>query len=261
MPTIEQTVNLRSAFLKTGWAPVIAYGGSVLLYFIGFMIARHSYSNVNTLLDSVKWVTVGCPLLILAGYIMSYIGFKQAHRAFGITRAGDAFATLKIIFLIFTILSAISLIFSIVMISNASPSTIYVMQARNIAAVGIIIAAIYLITVVYTITALLIIREKMKTIANTTNIDSLEGAYVGARVIIYTLCTFFVTIIVTGLFGDKSGAWEYIIFALDFITLFMLLYAIVKWVRGWLGAATEVIRHDVEAEDYTQQQDNRSTDE
>lgn len=252
MPTIEHTRDLRSAFLKIGWAPVIAYGGGILLYFISFLIARHDYTNANTLLGVGKAMTVGMALLFFAGYLMTWLGMKQARRSFGITRAGDAFATLKILFLIFTILGAVALIISVILTGDPGVYTGYAaVNARQMASFGILIVALYLITVVYTIIALLIIRTQMKTIADTTNIECLEGAYAGARVIIYFLCTGIVTLLLTGLFYDKGGAAKYAIFALDFISLFLLLYAMVKWVKGWLGAATEVVRHEVEAVDYS----------
>ncbi len=78
MITIERTGELRSAFLKIGWAPLVTIIGIILLCVIAIVIGVGTISDLDDSLAFIKTVMVGSSLISLLGYFLNYLGFSQA---------------------------------------------------------------------------------------------------------------------------------------------------------------------------------------
>lgn len=248
MTPIENTRQLRSAFLKIGWAPLVCIIGAVLIMVYTTVSIVNNYHHAGeSMVASIKPVLMLTAVVSLAGYLLSYIGFAQAHKQFGLSKAGAAFSAMKIIFLIYCIIGVLMLILALVMPSSVES---YANMGKNPAARmatfgGIIIFLAYIILEVFSIIALFIIKSSAAKIAATTNIASFKNVATGARWGVYC---FFLSLIVALLSVAVNS--EAIITVLSLLLLAAAIFALVKWVGGWLGAASEVIRHPVEAEDY-----------
>lgn len=245
-------MQLRRAFLKIGWAPIITVAGSLIVGIIGAMASIPDAVNLadfHIVMSNMKLTVILASVISILGYLLTYIGFAQAHKQLGWSKPGNAFATLKTVFIIFLIIQVIMFILMLVMPS--APDT-YIDMANNLAAdqrgaatVGIVLLVIYLIIAVYSIVALFIIKSQMSTIARTTNIASLHSAATGARWGVYSL------FIAVGI-GIASAFIESatIIGLISLVFLGICIFALVKWICGWLGAASEVLGHPVEIQDY-----------
>lgn len=248
MTPIENTRQLRSAFLKIGWAPLVCIIGAVLIMVYTTVSIVNNYHHAGeSMVASIKPVLMLTAVVSLAGYLLSYIGFAQAHKQFGLSKAGAAFSAMKIIFLIYCIIGVLMLILALVMPSSVES---YANMGKNPAARmatfgGIIIFLAYIILEVFSIIALFIIKSSAAKIAATTNIASFKNVATGARWGVYC---FFLSLIVALLSVAVNS--EAIITVLSLLLLAAAIFALVKWIGGWLGAASEVIRHPVEAEDY-----------
>lgn len=248
MSTITDSSVLRSAFLKIGWAPIVTIGGTILLTVITLIIGintAHSYSDG---LGLSKLILVLGSVIGLTGYIMSYMGFAQAHKAFGITKAGDAFATLKLIFLIYIIIGALFLLFTLIMPTSQQAYMDFAATDHNVrkwATLGIIFVVIYIAILVFTIVSLFIIMNKTARIAATTNIEAMHGCAHGARVGVY--CFFGAIAVMIIAAASRS---EIVTGLCELLLLGFSIYALVRWIGGWFDGAREVLRHPVEAEDY-----------
>lgn len=248
MTPIENTRQLRSAFLKIGWAPLVCIIGAVLIMAYTTVSIVNNYHHAGeSMVASIKPVLMLTAVVSLAGYLLSYIGFAQAHKQFGLSKAGAAFSAMKIIFLIYCIIGILMLILALVMPSSVES---YANMGKNPAARmatfgGIIIFLAYIILEVFSIIALFIIKSSAAKIAATTNIVSFKNVATGARWGVYC---FFLSLIVALLSVAVNS--EAIITVLSLLLLAAAIFALVKWIGGWLGAASEVIRHPVEAEDY-----------
>lgn len=248
MTPIENTRQLRSAFLKIGWAPLVCIIGAVLIMVYTTVSIVNNYHHAGeSMVASIKPVLMLTAVVSLAGYLLSYIGFAQAHKQFGLSKAGAAFSAMKIIFLIYCIIGLLMLILALVMPSSVES---YANMGKNPAARmatfgGIIIFLAYIILEVFSIIALFIIKSSAAKIAATTNIASFKNVATGARWGVYC---FFLSLIVALLSVAVNS--EAIITVLSLLLLAAAIFALVKWIGGWLGAASEVIRHPVEAEDY-----------
>lgn len=250
MSTISETSRLRSAFLKVGWAPVVTIGGTILFITIALIFGVNTVNEHSDFGGVAKIIMAGCTASALAGHIISWSGFSQAHSVSGMTKAGDAFATLRIIFLIYAIISAIFMVMTLLL--PTSPQT-YIDMAENAevnirkwATLGIVFVVSYSIIAVYSIISLFLIMNKTATIASTLNVESLDSAAKGAR---YAVYCFFAAIAV-GIIA--AATTEPAIAGLCELALMAFaIFSLVKWIGGWLGAATEVMRHPVEAQDYT----------
>lgn len=251
MRTLENVTPLRSAFLKIGWAPIITFVGAIVVAVIGVVLSMSKLdhiSDVNDFLSGMKLTMILISLISITGYVLSYLGFAQAHRQLGLSKAGQAFCALKIIFLIFVIMQVLTFIFMILVPSSADS---YARMAHNLesnakaaAGLGIILIIIYLVSVVYSIVALFIIKSQTAKIARTTNIASLNSAATGARWGVYC---FFLTIAI-GII-DALTAPSVLNPILSLVLFGVCIFALVKWIAGWLGAASEVRLHPVEIED------------
>ncbi len=249
MTTITETATLRSAFLKIGWAPIITICGVILVAIIG---AFTGIGTINTIDDSfglVKGIMIGAAVMSLVGYILSYLGFVQASKAFGITKAGDAFSTLRLIFLIYSIIGAIFLLITIFL--PASPhvysefAATHQADIRKWATVGLIFVVSYLAIAVFSIIALFVIKSKTSEIAAATNIQSMGNVAKGATWGVYCFFAGIAVGIIDAAVTDPA-----VTAVCELALLAVCIYALVKWIGGWLGAATEVLRHPVEAGDY-----------
>lgn len=250
MSTISETGRLRSAFLKVGWAPIVTIGGTILFIAIALIFGVNTVTEHADLGGVAKITMAGCTASTLAGYILSWLGFSQAHSVLGITKAGDAFATLRIIFLIYVIIGAIFLLMTLLL--PTSPETYMEMadnaevNIRKWATLGIVFVVAYIIIAVYSIISLFLIMNKTATIASTLNIEALGNAAKGARYAVYCFFGAIAVGIIAAAVTEPAiaGLCELALLAFSIFTL-------VKWIGGWLGAATEVMRHPVEAQDYT----------
>lgn len=249
MSTITETSVLRSAFLKIGWAPIVTIGGTFLIGIIAILIGINSIDAYHDGIGLMKIVLILAALVGLAGYIISYLGFAQAHKAFGITKAGDAFATLKLLFLIYCIIGAIFLIMAIILPSSPQTYIDFANETehdiRKWATLGIIFAVSYIILAVFSIISLFVIMNKTAAIASTTNIEAMQGCARGAR---YGVYCFFAGI-GTGILSAAINTPE-VTGICELAILVFAIYSLVKWTGGWLESATEVLRHPVEADDY-----------
>lgn len=249
MSTITETSVLRSAFLKIGWAPIVTIGGTILLSALAFIIGINSATSYSDGMGMTKIILILTAVVGLTGYIMSYLGFAQAHKAFGITKAGDAFATLKLFFLIYCIIGTVFLIMAIALPSSAQTYIDFVNTAdtdiRRWATLGIIFILIYIILAAFTIISLFVIMNKTATIAATTNIEAMRNCARGAR---YGVYCFFAGIVIALL---SAAIDSLVVLGLcEGALLIFTIFTLVKWAGGWLEGATEVLRHPVEAEDY-----------
>ena len=250
MTPIENTRQLRSAFLKIGWAPLVCIIGAVLIMVYTTVSIVNNYHHAGeSMVASIKPALMLTAIVSLAGYLLSYIGFAQAHKQFGLSKAGAAFSSMKIIFLIYCIIGVLMLILALVMPPSVES---YANMGRNLDVNtrlatfgGIIIFLAYIILEVFSIIALFIIKSSAAKIAATTNIASFKNVATGARWGVYC---FFLSLIVALLSVAVNS--EAVITVLSLLLLGAAIFALVKWIGGWLGAASEVIRHPVEAEDY-----------
>ncbi|MDE6316983.1 MAG: hypothetical protein K2L73_01120 [Muribaculaceae bacterium] len=253
MTTIERTAELRSAFLKIGWAPLVTICGVILLCIIAIVIAVITASTIDDGLSTMKIIITGSSLITLAGYFLTYAGFAQAQKAFGATKAGEALSTLKIIFLIFTIIGAATF-FLMLLLPDRTEAYLHIAENASenpdtVRAIGGVFIILYLLMSIYSLVALFIIKSKTKKLAASTNIRALNSAYTGALMGVITFFASLVTGVVSGL---TAGGNEPSLIPLlcELFTLGIAIYALVKWIGGWLGAATEVMRHEVEAAEY-----------
>lgn len=240
---------LRSAFLKIGWAPIVTIGGTILLSALAAIIGINSASSYTDGMGMAKIILIMAAVIGLAGYIMSYLGFAQAHKAFGITKAGDAFATLKLFFLIYCIIGTVFLIMAIALPSSSRTYIDFVNTAdtdiRRWATLGIIFILIYIILAAFTIISLFVIMNKTATIAATTNIEAMRNCARGARYGVYCFFAGIVTAILS------AAIDSFIVLGLcEGALLIFTIFTLVKWAGGWIEGATEVLRHPVEAADY-----------
>lgn len=255
MTTIENRPQLRKAFLKIGWAPLVTIIGSFVVSMIYVIItASHIDPNSPDLVDP-HYIIADCKLLLLMsavvsfiGYLITYLGFAQAHKQLGLSRPGKAFAALKTIFLIFMIISALLLV--VMLFIPTSPSA-YENAANNIqadtnffSALGIGIVIAYILLVVYSIVAMFVIYSRTKTIADTSNIIRIHRAATGAKLFIWS---FFAAIVVGIVSAVVNQPIVDIILSIALIVL--VIIALVKWISGWLGAASEVRQHPVQVLD------------
>ena len=246
MSTITETSVLRSAFLKIGWAPIVTIGGTILLSALAFIIGINSTTSYSDGMGMTKIILILTAVIGLTGYIMSYLGFAQAHKAFGITKAGDAFATLKLFFLIYCIIGTVFLIMAIALPSSSRTYIDFVnTDIRRWATLGIIFILIYIILAAFTIISLFVIMNKTATIAATTNIEAMRNCARGARYGVYCFFAGIVTAILS------AAIDSFIVLGLcEGALLIFTIFTLVKWAGGWLEGATEVLRHPVEAADY-----------
>lgn len=255
MTTIENRPQLRKAFLKIGWAPLVTIIGSFAVCLIyAILTASHIDPNSPELIDP-HYIIADCKLLVLMsavvsfiGYLITFCGFAQAHKQLGLSRPGKAFSTLKIIFLIFLI---ISVLLMVVMLFIPTTPTAYENAANNIqadtnffSALGIGMVIAYVMLVVYSIVALFVINSRTKTIAETTNIARIHRAATGTKLFIWCFFCAIVVGIVTALIEEPI-----IDIVLSLALLVLAVIALVKWISGWLGAASEVRQHPVQVLD------------
>lgn len=255
MTTIGNRPQLRKAFLKIGWAPLVTIIGSFAVCLIyAILTASHIDPNSPDLVDP-HYIIADCKLLVLMsaavsfiGYLITFCGFAQAHKQLGLSRPGKAFSTLKIIFLIFLI---ISVLLMVVMLFIPTTPTAYENAANNIqadtnffAALGIGMLVAYILLVVYSIVAMFIIYSRTKTIAQTSNIARIHRAATGAKLFIWC---FFVAIVVGIVTAIVQEPVIDIILSIALIALAII--GLVKWISGWLGAAAEVREHPVQVLD------------
>lgn len=250
MSTITETSVLRSAFLKIGWAPLVTIGGSLIIFAITLIIGLNSYDSYHgDGIGLMKMMMILSAAVGLAGYIISYRGFAQAHKVFGITRAGDAFATLKFFFLIYSIIGALYLIVAILLPSSAQTYIDMMDNAdHNVkawASVGILLVVIYIVLTVFGIVSLFVIMNKTAVIAATTNIEAMRSCAAGARYAVYCFFAAIVVFILAAAIDSPA-----LIGICELALLGFGIFILVKWVGGWLEGATEVLRHPVEALDY-----------
>lgn len=249
MTPIENTRLLRSAFLKIGWAPLVCIIGAVLVVIYATVSIVGNHYDSDHLLVSMKSVFIFSSIVSLAGYLLSYLGFAQAHKAFGQVKAGASFSALKIIFLIYCIIGALMLIVTCCVPSSVDSYTNMAgnltANARMASAGGIIIVFVYIIIEVYSIISLFIIKSCSAALARTTNIVSFKSVATGAQ---YGVYSFFMSLVVI-LFSITVNS-DALVSVLSLALLGLAIFALVKWTGGWLGAASEVLRHPVEAEDY-----------
>lgn len=263
MVTIERNGDLRSAFLKIGWAPLITICGVIILCIVAVVMAfssipleDDSLSALNHSLATIKIIIVGSSLLSLIGYFLTYAGFSQASKALRGTPAGSALSTIRVIFMIFTITSAISFLFILILPDTMSyymrfdADAAESLPALRMGAILMIVYSIFM--VIFSIAALFILRNKMRTAYRTTNIKSLHGAYVGANMAVYTFFASVLSGFISGLAGPSNNG-NLLTTVAELITIGLAIYALVRWIGGWLGAAGEVMHHPVEAEEYPQQ--------
>lgn len=252
MLEIQNPAPLRSAFLKIGWAPLVTLIGVILVAVLGIVLAINN-SNIddpNDFLSSLKFIIVLSCFIGLVGYYLSYKGFAEVHCQFGMSPAGNAVSTLKIIFLIYIIFGVILLIAAILIPSSVES---YGRMADKMTAdkagatMGIVFTIFQLIQSIFSIVALFLIKSKTQELADNTNIESLQGAATGARWAVYIFFMALAMIVINAL--AESLAVEGI---LSLAILGFAIYALVRWVGGWLGAASEVMRHPVEIETYVQ---------
>lgn len=246
MTEIQNTQTLRSAFLRIGWAPLITIIGVIIVSVLGICLTLNSekITGADDALSAMKVSIILSSIVSLAGYFISYKGFAELHREFGITPAGVAVSTLKTIFVIYMIFGGVLLLGAIFIPSSANA---YGTMAHNIssskagASFGIAYTLFSLIQAIFSIVALFLIRSKTQELADNTNIASLQGAATGAQWGVYV---FFMAIAYVFLAALLHSAPIQGILGL--VILGFSIYALVRWVGGWLGAAGEVLRHPVE---------------
>lgn len=255
MTTIENRAQLRKAFLKIGWAPLVTIIGSVAVCIIyAILTATHIDPNNPELIDP-HYMIADFKLLVLMsaaisfiGYLITFCGFAQAHKQLGLSRPGKAFSTLKTIFLIFLIISVLLIV---VLLFIPTTPMAYENAANNIqadtnffSALGIGMVIAYVLLVVYSIVALFVINSRTKTIAETTNIARIHRASTGTKLFIWCFFCAIVVGIVTALFEEPI-----IDIVLSLALIVLAVIALVKWISGWLGAASEVRQHPVQVLD------------
>lgn len=162
---------------------------------------------------------------------------------------------MKIIFLIFSIIGALTfLVILLVPDTTKAYADIANHAAENIAKArtfGVSFFAVSILMSIYSIVALFIIKSKTKKLAAATNIKSLQSAATGALLGVITFFASLVSGFISGMLAAENGD-SAIALICQLFTLGIAIYALVKWIGGWLGAASEVMRHEVEVEDYTE---------
>lgn len=238
MKSVTESLTLRSAFQKIGWAPIITATGIVLTIAVSFiLIAANAIPDGKHIL-STKFVLIFLSLFLISAPALSCLGYAQARKAFADTKAGKAFASLKWLFLVFTIIGCLSLITLLL-----QPDTAPIGKApEKWAILGLIYLIINILFLMCFIVSLPFVWSHLSHIADTTNIESMHYCVRASRYITFTFCGHIAAMVIAGIIGSQTLSYF-----LGFIILNLYFFSLRLWLKSWLSCAHEVSSHPIEA--------------